>query len=107
MKPIGLIFPYGKEESDLKNCPFCGKEMQDTVVVCPSCFRHTVPEPDPHQMRVYSADGREFGPHLSKEQQGIYNPERDKAPPAPMTLSICTTFCFPWQDNPQKSKIFA
>ena len=63
----------------MKNCQFCGAEIQDHQVICPACFRYTIPELDPKNMRVYAADGREFGPHLSKEQQGIRNPAFEKA----------------------------
>ena len=43
----------------------CFAELQDTEPVCPKCGWV-----DPLQMRVYSADGREYGPHLSEEEQG-------------------------------------
>ena len=49
----------------MKKCMGCFAELQDAEPVCLKCGWV-----DPLQMRVYSADGREYGPHLSEEEQG-------------------------------------
>ena len=61
---LGLIFQR-KGRLPLKKCMSCFAELQDTEPVCPKCGWV-----DPLQMRGYSADGREYGPHLSGEEQG-------------------------------------
>ena len=49
----------------MRKCGMCFTEMQDHQNVCPKCGWV-----DPLRMRVYTADGREYGPHLSEKEQG-------------------------------------